>query len=362
MRRPFHSLASMLALACVGLVVTSVVTAPAASAGTQSQTGLVSDNPVNYTPNILDGSVKTIVQVGNTVIVGGNFTQVQLAGGVGPVLTRNRILAFDATTGELSTTFVPSFDDEVSALVVSPDGRSVYAGGAFNTLDGANARKLVKLNVANGQRDAGFKAAALNGKVNDLNLTGGRLFVAGSFSTVAATTRPALASLDPTTGALTSDLTSVFAGTNNGGTTAITKFDVNPAGTKLVAIGNFTTVDGQDRRQAVMIDTSVSPAVVAPWQTNFYKSTCANAFDSYMRDLDISPDGSYVVISTTGAYRGAGQRLRRDQPLRDGQHHGRPQADLAGLHRWRHDVRRRDHRLGGLRRWAHALAEQPVRR
>ena len=44
-------------------------------------------------------------------------------------------------------------------------------------------------------------------------------------------------------------------------------------------------------------------ATVADWSTEFYTSVCASVFDTYMRDLDISPDGKYLVVTTTGAYR-----------------------------------------------------------
>lgn len=37
---------------------------------------VVSDNPAHWTPNILDGQVNAILQMGTKVIVGGTFTQV----------------------------------------------------------------------------------------------------------------------------------------------------------------------------------------------------------------------------------------------------------------------------------------------
>ena len=37
-----------------------------------------------------------------------------------------------------------------------------------------------------------------------------------------------------------------------------------------------------------MIDLTTNPATSAGWHTNFYTSTCATAFDTYIRDLDIS--------------------------------------------------------------------------
>ena len=69
-------------------------------------------------------------------------------------------------------------------------------------------------------------------------------------------------------------------------------------------IGNFTNVGGQSRWQAAMIDISTSPETVANWQTDRYgqSAPCASVFDTYMRDVAFSPDGSYFAIVTTGAY------------------------------------------------------------
>ncbi len=71
-----------------------------------------------------------------------------------------------------------------------------------------------------------------------------------------------------------------------------------------MAVGNFTTVDGLDRWQIVRIDLSTSPASVANWETDRYKRQCVSKFDSYMRDVDVAPDGSYFLVATTGAFMG----------------------------------------------------------
>ena len=42
-----------------------------------AQTTIVSADPSNWTPNVLDGKVEAIAQVGNTMLIGGTFTQLQ---------------------------------------------------------------------------------------------------------------------------------------------------------------------------------------------------------------------------------------------------------------------------------------------
>jgi len=294
----------------LGLLVALVTPALPPAAAAMQQNSIVSDNPANWTPNVLDGQVEALVQVGNRIIAGGIFTQVQAAGATGPIVARSNMFAFDATTGVIDTSFAPVFDDEVTAIAASPDGQSLYVGGAFITVNGATARKVAKISAITGAKDLVYSGGA-NGRVNDLTLSRNRLIIAGQFSTVKTVNRAEIASLDPMTGDVTSDIINTFAGIHNptarGGAqaSAITKFAVDPAGNKLVAIGNFTSVDGVARDQIAMLDISTPTSVLASWYTTEYTSKCSNTFTTYMRDLDISPDGSYVVISTTGAYNGS---------------------------------------------------------
>ena len=69
----------------------------------------------------------------------------------------------------------------------------------------------------------------------------------------------------------------------------------------MITIGNFTSVAGQSRIQIALIDLTTAPATVAPWATTGYSGACAGVFDSYMRDVEFSPDGSYFVVGDTGA-------------------------------------------------------------
>ncbi|HZC27685.1 MAG TPA: PKD domain-containing protein [Actinopolymorphaceae bacterium] len=274
-----------------------------AAAVQTAQSKVVSADPANWTPNVLDGSVKAIVQAGSTILLGGEFTKVSSADGK-TVYDRSNIVAFDATTGAISTSFAPKVDDEVTSLALSSDGKSVYAGGFFNTVNGTASRSLARINLSDGKLTSGFKAPTSDGRVKDIRLAGGRLWISGNFANIAGHKQAALATLDPTTGAYSSFEHLAVAGPLNGGALQITKMDISPDGSRLVAIGNFSTVEGQQRSQIAMLDLTGSAAKLANWQTNFYTSICNPVFDTYMRDLDFAPDGSYFVVTTTGGWQG----------------------------------------------------------
>jgi hypothetical protein len=79
----------------------------------------------------------------------------------------------------------------------------------------------------------------------------------------------------------------------------------------MVAVGNFTKVDGKARDQIVRVDLGSSHATVADdWATSVYEPTCnATSFDSYVRDVRFSPGGSFFVVVATG---GAGSLATTD--------------------------------------------------
>jgi hypothetical protein len=97
-----------------------------------------------------------------------------------------------------------------------------------------------------------------------------------------------------------------FAGARSGGELLVRKIDVSPRGGRLVALGNFTTVNGKRRPQLVVVSLSHRKAWVADWATSFFAPACNPIYHSYVRDLDISPDGTYIVVSTTGGLYGPG--------------------------------------------------------
>ncbi len=294
----------------VALTLLATVIAPAvgtmptaASAASAAGSQLPTDNPANWTPNVLDGQVNSIWQFGNTVIVGGTFTQIADAtSNGGAVYDQAYLAAFDATTGVIDPDFDPVLSNTVEVVIPSTDATTFFVGGDFNTIDGVNRRKVAKLNVSDGSLTT-FNVGGANALVRDLRLSGNTLYVAGLFTSIGGRPRTYLASVDATTGAVTNDVNLTLSGLHNGGIGKVIKIDVTPDGGRMLITGNFTSVNGQPRGQVALLDLTTTPASLSPWQTNWYTHICSSSFDSYTRDLDISEDGTYAIITTTAAYR-----------------------------------------------------------
>jgi hypothetical protein len=257
--------------------------------------GGVGAHPAHINPPGGSGAVYKFVQVGGTMYAGGSFSSVSTPAGVSPggTFARANIVAFNATTGVVSTSFAPSVNGQVWAL--ASDGASLWIGGTFTSVNGVARRGVAKLNPATGAVDAAFNANLASGKVTELALVGGRLFAGGTFP-------GKLRAVNPATGANTGYLNLGISGTvaSNAGPTEVYRFAVNPAGTRLVAVGNFTTVGGQTRYRAFML-TLGATASVHPWYYPPLANLCrAGSLPDYMRDVDFSPDGSWFAFVSTG--------------------------------------------------------------
>ncbi|MCW2611781.1 MAG: domain containing protein [Cryptosporangiaceae bacterium] len=289
-----------LALSC------SILGASAPAGAVQvPQEGQVAEQPSAKTPHVLDGDVLGIVQIGSRIFAGGNFASVASPDRA-TTYPRANLMAFDAATGRLDAGFAPELDGGVWALLPAADNKSVYVVGAFNTVNGVRSKSIARLDVATGKAVPGFAVPGINGVVRDIRTDGTRLYLGGTFTQVRGQGRPSVVAISAATGALDPFFGLTFAAPRNGGAIGVYKLDITPDGKTLVAIGNFTTVDGLPRDQAVMADLSGDTAAVSSWSTTRYQPACADrAYDSYVRDIDFAPDGSYfVVVSTGGGFAG----------------------------------------------------------
>ena len=95
-------------LVALGLSL-AVAAVPAVASASIGLGTVVSVNPTNVTPNVASGAVHKFVQVGGTMYAGGAFSSVSTPAGVSPggTFARGNIVAFNAATGVVSTTFAP---------------------------------------------------------------------------------------------------------------------------------------------------------------------------------------------------------------------------------------------------------------
>jgi fibronectin type 3 domain-containing protein len=206
-----------------------------------------------------DGHISAIVQVGNLVVVGGTFTSIVENGGLGPSsLPRNNLAAFDATTGAPAPAgWAPNVNGAVSALAVSADGTRVYAGGSFTSVDGVTRNRIAAFNTSTGALDTSWKPPTAGGSVLALAVGGSRLYLGGSFVTLGGQTRNRLGAIDAATAALD-------ASWQPSADQAVRALAVTPGATRVFAGGDFTTISGSARRNAVALDPATG-AVDAAW-------------------------------------------------------------------------------------------------
>ncbi|PZS34803.1 MAG: hypothetical protein DLM59_04050 [Pseudonocardiales bacterium] len=272
------------------LVLVGLVPAPA---GAQiAQPAVVVETPATFTPSLAanatqpDPAVYALAQLGNQMYAGGKFDAIENSTRTTTYIRPN-LVSFSATTGAVSPGFTPRFNGFVWALLAS--GTSLYVGGEFTTVNGAGRRGLAKIDATTGLLDPNFKPVVVSsGFVKEVRLVNNRLIIGGSFP-------KKLAAVNPTTGADTGYVNLSIGGAY------VYRFAVDPAGTRLVALGNLTTVNGLVRARAFMLDLGATSATLDPWYYQPLTKPCRSAATvEYLRDVDFSPDGTYFVFASTG--------------------------------------------------------------
>ncbi|GAA4359801.1 PKD domain-containing protein [Angustibacter luteus] len=259
-RRPraLVALAPVAALLLTGL--TALVLPSQALADTNPAPGVPQTVGADILPTVqINGVVWSQVVVGNTVYAGGRFTSARPAGapaGTGEV-TRNNLLAYDITTGELITSFAPDLNAQVMTVAASPDGSRLYVGGDFTMANGLKRYRIAAYNTATGQIISSF-SPGVDYKVRALTATNTTLYIAGSFSGLSSTVRTNLGAVDAITGAVLP-----WAPTANA---AVGAMVMSPDGSRLVVGGVFTQLSGVAAYGLGALDASTG--AVLPWAAN----------------------------------------------------------------------------------------------
>lgn len=262
--------------------------------------------PATSTPSVLDGAVKAIAKVGDSVVLAGTFTHASSAGAAVSRI-RKHVLAFDPDDGSLSPGFAPRVNGAVFALEPGTTSGTVFIAGAFTRVNGEPASHVALLDLATGQVERAFRSPVINGDVNSIAVSKRQLLLGGFFSSVGGAKHQGIASLNAAGGQLTHFMKLNLSGHHNDtgsgaqGRVGIRQLDVSPDGVHLIAIGNFTRVDAVGRNQIALIDLGDSAVVDRRWATRRFHAYCLKSrYDSYVRGVQFSPDGSYFVVTSTG--------------------------------------------------------------
>ncbi|MFF0142940.1 LamG-like jellyroll fold domain-containing protein [Streptomyces sp. NPDC005227] len=235
-----------------------------------------------------NGIVWALAHSGSTVFAGGTFSQIRPPqGGSGAVQNAVNFAAFDAATGnptncKLSFT-IGSGTATVRALAVSPDGKTLYAGGYFSAVNGTPASSLAAVDIASCTPKASFHPQ-VNATVRALAVTADTVYAGGDFTQADSQSRGRFAAVNASTGAvLPFDVNADAPGR------AIT---VAPDGKHVVLGGDFFTVNGTSTHALAVVDAG-SGAVTTP-----YPGFIAD--NSVVKSLAADGDGVYTGNEGTG--------------------------------------------------------------
>ena len=285
-------------------VVPGRVPAPTDSAAqpTTDHDGIVSDAADADMPRINDGEIWDIEVIDDTAYVVGGFTSVTDVAGDGSTLPLRNIVAYDLTTGLVDRDFDPEFaggedDNRVRAVEASPDGTKLYVAGAFNSIDGADKRKIASIDPATGAPVAGFTATA-NAQATALEATDTTVYAGGRFANINGTPRVGLAALDGTTGAVDTDFDNQLSGgIGTNGVLTVQTLKLTHDNSKLIVVHTARKIDGQDRYGVGIIGTTSKQLL--PWRTRLWDDNL-----QYVGGIqriyggDIAPDDSYFVVTS----------------------------------------------------------------
>ncbi|MEU6315920.1 DNRLRE domain-containing protein [Streptomyces sp. NPDC047014] len=269
--------------------------------------------PVAFTADALpawqpDGVVWALAEAGGQIFAGGTFSTVRPpSGGSGSEREAVNFVALDAATGNptactLSFT-IGSGTATVRALALSPDKKTLYAGGYFGAVNGTPVSSLAAVDVATCTVKTGFRPA-FAATVRALAVTGDTVYAGGDFLSVAGQPRQRFAAVGATDGSL-----KPFTADADEPGRAV---EVTPDGKNVVLGGDFFTVNGTNTHALAVVDST--SGALAKSYPGFIET------NSVVKDIATDAGGFYTANEGTGG----------------GVFDGRIAVDLPGFgQRWR---------------------------
>ncbi|MFJ8164411.1 DNRLRE domain-containing protein [Streptomyces sp. NPDC096136] len=249
--------------------------------------------PVAFTADALptwqpNGIVWALAEAGGTVFVGGTFSAVRPpAGGAGGEQSAVNFAALDAATGAptsctLSFT-VGSGTATVRALTLSPDKKTLYAGGYFGAVNGNPVSSMAAVDVATCTVKPSFRPA-FAATVRAIAVTGDTVYAGGDFLTVSGQPRQRFAAVAAGDGALRP-----FRADADEPGRAV---EVTPDGGNVLLGGDFFTVNGTNTHALAVVDAA--SGALTKGYPGFIET------NSVVKDIATDATGFYTANEGTG--------------------------------------------------------------
>jgi hypothetical protein len=211
----------------------------------------------SWDPKVNGGTVRGIVVRGDTVYVAGSW----VSGLVNESVTRNKVAAFDASTGVV-TSWDPNLSKDLSSMAAYRD--TIYMGQSSSSslFNGSTLRNYLGAVDANTGLVTGFNPQP-NNSVSYLKVFGDRLYVGATFSNIMGTARKSVAAIDLKTGNLSNwnpaPIWNLYGIDNSLAITAI-----NVVGGVVYLGGWFNQINGSITRESLAAVDTITGTVL-PW-------------------------------------------------------------------------------------------------
>ncbi|MEV4252822.1 LamG-like jellyroll fold domain-containing protein [Spirillospora sp. NPDC049652] len=238
----------------------------------------------------VNGVVWSMATVGDTVYATGRFTTARPPGadpGTQEVARAN-LLAFSLSTGDLVKSFDHTLNGQGLRVVASPDGKRVYVGGEFTSVDGKAHNRLAAFDTGTGALVDAFKPD-VSSVVRGIAATDSTVYFGGNFFNVNGQGRTRLAAVKAADG-------SNVAWTPKADDDEVFALAIAPKGGVLVG-GRFQTLNGEPHVGIGQIDPASGATL--PFEARPIPAKQGSYF-SYVTDLQVQGDTVFGAADGEG--------------------------------------------------------------
>ena len=211
-------------------------------------------------------------------------------------MARSNLLAYSLQSGNLISSFAPVFNAQVLAVAVTPDQSRIYVAGDFTQVNGQPRNRIAAFNATTGAL-LSFNPS-LNGSARALVATNTTAYVGGAFSAVGNVSRSRMAAFN-SNGALLNWAPTVGDG-------AVWALTVKPDGSRVVVGGSFTSLNGSSNPGYGLGMVDAVTGVSLPFEVNniVRDGTDNGAITTLHADQDYVYGGGYTFGRSGGTFEG----------------------------------------------------------